>query len=244
MKPNIGDKFFQETRYTRENLAKVRSDNSSHKPDLFKEYSVKQRINLPPPQPPDNLLPLGKILQQRRSVRKFSSRPLTINQLSYLLWASDGISFSTGDFYLRTAPSAGALYPIETYILINRVEGIAPGLYHYAIKAHALETLKEGELGSDFARAAMGQRTCAEAPIVFIWTAIFQRTLYRYHERGYRYIYLDAGHIAQNMALNATAMGMVSCQIGAYFDDEIDKLLTLDGVSESVVYMSVAGYAD
>ena len=242
MEPNIGDRFFQETRYTRKNLAAMQVRNESQRPRLYKDHPGKISVTLPPPLPPENVLSITEALQKRRSIRKYSSKALTINQLSFLLWGTDGVSLTVGDFNLRTAPSAGALYPIETYILVNRVEGITPGLYHYAVKEHSLESLKEGELGPDFARAAMGQRTCAEAPVVFIWTAIFGRTTYRYHERGYRYVYLDVGHIAENMALTATAMGLASCQIGAYFDDEIDTLLCFDGVSESVVYLSVVGY--
>jgi len=244
MEHDIGERFFQQTRYTRENLAAMRVSHESERPGLYKEYPGKPVINLPNPRPPDDLFSLAKTLQMRRSVRGYITKPLTINQLSYLLWATDGVSLTAGEFNLRTAPSAGALYPIETYILVNHVEGIAPGLYHYAIKAHGLKSLKEGNLGRDFTRAAMGQRTCAEAAIVFIWTAMFQRTLYRYHDRGYRYLYLDTGHIAENLALTATAMGLASCQIGAYYDGEIDRLLGLDGTNESVVYMSVAGYAN
>ncbi len=167
---------------------------------------------------------------------------MTSAQLSYLLWAIAGIQRSIGDFHFRPAPSAGALYPIETYLIVNNVDGISKGLYHYAIRPHALEELKTGDLGNDIVRVAQGQKMHAEAPVAFIWTAIFQRSKFRYHDRAYRYIYLDAGHIAQNLALTAVGLGLASCQVGAYFDDEVNSLIGVNGTEESVIYMSVVGW--
>lgn len=239
---NIGDRYFQETKYNRSDFTSLRSNSAPARPDLYKEYPDQPRLTLPPPNPPDNLLSLDQALRHRKSIRRYADKPLSLEQLSYLIWATTGIQRTEGGFHFRTAPSAGALYPVETYLAVNNVSGVTQGIYHYAIRPHTLERLKEGETGSAVARATMGQRICREAPVVFIWTAIFQRTRFRYLARAYRYIHLDAGHIAQNLALTATAMGLASCQVGAYFDDEVNALIGIDGTGESVIYLSVAGY--
>ena len=145
-------------------------------------------------------------------------------------------------YEFRTVPSAGALYPIETYLSVNNVEGLEKGLYHYDIQAHALEELKVGSFSEKIAQAALGQKMLIDAPVVLIWTAIFERSKWKYAQRAYRYMYLDAGHIAQNLALSATSIGLGSCQIGAFFDDEINQIIGLDGVEESVLYLSVVGH--
>lgn len=210
------------------------------KPPIYKTYPDSQKIRLSPPL--GGKLSLDEALRKRKSVRDFSEQPLALEGLSYLLWASSGIRESRGGHDLRTAPSAGALYPIETYVLVNSVQGIDAGLYHYDIKGHALELLREGRLGEELAHAALEQDMCADAPVVFIWTAIFERSRWKYGQRAYRYVYLDAGHVAANLALSAVAMGLGSCQIAATFDDEVNELLSVDGVEESVLYLSVVGH--
>ena len=104
-----------------------------------------------------------------------------------------------------------------------------------------MELLKEGDYAAHTAQAALRQRMCADAPVVFIWTAIFERMKWKYHQRAYRYIYLDAGHIAENLALSATSLELGSCQIGALYDDEVNQIIDVDGTEESVIYMSVVG---
>ena len=123
----------------------------------------------------------------------------------------------------------------------NNVEKISQGVYHYNIQNHYLELLKEGNYAVQTAQAALKQGMCADAPVVFIWTAIFQRMKWKYDQRAYRYIYLDVGHIAENLALTATSLKIGSCQIGALFDDEVNKIIDVDGTEESVVFMSVVG---
>ncbi len=209
------------------------------KPPIYKAYPDSQRSRLPPPQ--GGSASLDGALRNRRSVRDFTERSLIQAELSYLLWASTGIRESRGGHDFRTAPSAGALYPIETYVLVNSVQGIDAGLYHYDIKGHALELLRRGQLGEELAHAALEQDMCADAPVVFIWTAIFERSSWKYGQRAYRYVYLDAGHVAANLALSAVAMGLGSCQIAATFDDEVNELLGVDGMEESALYLSVIG---
>jgi SagB-type dehydrogenase family enzyme len=209
-------------------------------PRLYKEYPDSPRIALPPVASPGGP-PLYDILQKRRSVRDFKAVPITSESLSYLLWASTGISARQQGYDFRTAPSAGALYPIETYLAVKNVTGIEAAIYHYCIQRHVLELLSKGEHSAQVARAALDQQMCMDAPVVFMWTAVFQRSKWKYGQRAYRYIYLDAGHIAANLALAAAGMNLGSCQIGALYDDEVNELIGVDGIEESVVYMSAVG---
>lgn len=182
------------------------------------------------------------LLQQRSSVRDYTLEPLSLEEVSQLLWASQGITRERGEWQFRTAPSAGALYPIETYLGVNRVEGLITGLYHYEVRQHRLAFLREDELiGNALSRAAMGQTVCQRAAMVLIWTAVISRSARKYGERAYRYIYMDAGHVAQNLYLAAAALDVGCCTIGAFFDDEVDAVLGIDGREETTVYMATIG---
>jgi len=239
MKNGIGDKFQQDTKYSRYSMGSGGLD-WDNQPDLYKTYPNSKKIKLYKPETQSKLT-LNDILKKRKSIRNFSDKPITKQQLSYLLWASTGIQRKEHEFNYRTAPSAGALYPIETYLVVNMVNDIPKGIYHYSIKDHALEELRNGDFGSDISHAALEQDMCKYASVVIIWTAIFNRSKWKYSERAYRYIYLDAGHIAENFALASTSLGLGSCQIAALFDDEVNKLLGVDGKEESVVYLSIVG---
>ena len=239
MNMRVGDEFQEGTKYCRDRMSGRGLDWAS-KPDVYKEYPNAERIELLS-ETEIRALPLEEVLRKRKSVRHYAPDALTNGQLSYLLWASSGIQRIERGFAFRTAPSAGALYPIETYIVANRVEDLRAGVYHYSVRQHCLEALKEGDFSSQMAIAALGQRICFEAATVFVWTAIFQRSKWKYGQRAYRYIYLDAGHIGGNLALAATGIGLGSCQIGALFDDEVNQIIGVHGAEESVVYMSAVG---
>jgi SagB-type dehydrogenase family enzyme len=146
------------------------------------------------------------------------------------------------DFEFRACPSAGALYPVETYLVLNNVTDINPGIYHYAIQSHNLEQLQKGDFRLKIAQAALDQDMAFAAGAVFVWTALFARAKWKYEQRAYRYVYLDAGHIAQNCALAAVALDLGTCQIAALYDEEVNVLLGIDGQEESVLYMSVVGH--
>jgi SagB-type dehydrogenase family enzyme len=237
---NIGDQFQRETKYDRSRLPTMSLDWSSQ-PELYKQYPDAERVDLPPAEPLNNC-PMHDALRNRKSIRDFAGAPISSQSLSYLLWASTGISRKERGYELRTAPSAGALYPIETYLCINNVQAIPPGIYHYSIKGHCLEPVKPGDCAMDVARAALDQEMCRAAAVVFIWTAVFQRSEWKYGQRAYRYIYLDAGHIAENLALAATSLDLGSCPIAALYDDEVNRIIGVDGTAESVIYMTVVGY--
>ena len=236
----IGEQFQQETKYRRHAMPMGGLDWQS-RPEVYKQYPNTNTIKLP--HFTFNDIPgLKEVLKKRRSIRNFNAEPLNLEELSYLLWAANGISRREMDYAFRTAPSAGALYPIETYLVINNVEELEKGIYHYDVKHHQLEEIRVGDFGRQTAEAALGQGMCASAAALFFWTAIFQRSKWKYQQRAYRYVYLDAGHIAGNLALAATSIGAGSCQIAALFDDEINALIDVDGVEESVLYMSVVGH--
>ncbi len=235
---NYGNEFQQKTKYSRYHLGGGVDWNNQ--PELYKKIPNCKKINLPEPGEISKMS-LVSCLKKRKSVRDFSDKPITLKQLSYLLWASTGIQRKEHGFEYRTAPSAGALYPIETYLVINKVKDLAKGVYHYSIKDHTLEELKLGDFGLKAANAALDQVMCAKAAVVFIWTAIFQRSKWKYNQRAYRYIYMDAGHIGENLALASTSLGLGSCQIGALFDEEVNDIIGVDGTIESTIYMSVVG---
>jgi len=235
----IGDQFQQQTKYQ---PGKIPVDRLSWsiKPSLYKEYPQAKKIELPSFEPAEPMS-LDKVLNQRKSIRDFQAKPISISQLSYLLWASTGIQRVEHGYEFRTAPSAGALYPIETYVIVNNVSELEAGAYHYSIRTQRLEQLQQCDLREQIASAALDQRMCAAAAVVFIWSAIFERCKWKYGQRAYRYIYLDAGHIAENLALAAVSLNLSSCEIGALYDDQVNVILDIDGIEESVVCMAVVG---
>jgi SagB-type dehydrogenase family enzyme len=235
----IGAQFQRETGYTRTNLEGYRLDPSM-RPAAFKDYPNAPRIPLAAVDLAGGA-GLWDLLHARRSVRAYDGESLSAADLSQLLWATDGATRQAGSALLRTAPSAGALYPIETYVAVHAVDGIPSGLYHYQMREHALAQLAAGDQRLAVSAAALDQGMAAEADVVLIWSAVFGRTTWKYRQRGYRYVYLDAGHIAQNAALAAVALGLGSCQIAALYDDEANALLGLDGETESVIYMTAVG---
>jgi len=240
MLERVGDTFQEETKYQRDRMPGATLD-WSNRPELYKRYPSCTKEPLPDPAPPADMS-LNETLKRRKSIRQFSTEPLSKEELSYLLWASTGIQREESGYEFRTVPSAGALYPIDTYLVVNNVEGLRQGVYHYSIKDHTLEQLKVGAFRRNIAEAALGQGMCSTAAAVFVWTALFERSKWKYQQRAYRYVYLDAGHIAGHLALSAVALGLGSCQIGALFDDEVNDIIGVDGTEESVIYMSVVGH--
>lgn len=240
MKKDAGDLFQKETKYLR---GKLRGGPLiwQARPKTYKKYAEASRLKLDQAQKTDGM-PLWEAISRRRSIRNYSKKPLKKENLSQLLWATQGITGEFTGYELRAVPSAGALYPVETYVIVNNVEGIEPGVYHYDVREHELEMLKAGDFREDVASAALDQDMAYSASCVFVWTAIFARSTWKYNQRAYRYIYLDAGHIAQNLALSAVSSGLGTCQIGALYDEEVNSLLDVDGEEESVIYMTVVGH--
>lgn len=239
MADTVGDDFQRATKYVRGKMAG--GARARNKPEAYKHYLESRRIELPFPEQVDTLS-FDEAIRKRRSIRRFSEKTLSLKQLGHLLWSSTGIQKWENGYGYRNTPSAGALYPIETYLFAKKVDGLDVGLYHYNIKSHELEELKTGDFSVLLARACLEQEMLVSAGIIFIWSGIFARSKWKYKQRAYRYVYLDCGHIAQNLALCASSSGLGSCQVGAFYDDEVNKIVGLDGERESVIYLSVVGY--
>jgi SagB-type dehydrogenase family enzyme len=207
------------------------------RPAQYKAYPDAERVALPDPHGYQGLS-LEETIEARRSVRSYAAEPLSPEELSRLLHAAQGITDRRG---FRAAPSAGALYPIELYAAVHDVAGLEPGLYHYAVREHELELLQAGDFRATVTRAGLGQTFLGQAGVCLVLSAIFQRTRWRYRERTYRYVMLEAGHVAQNVYLAAASMGLGTCAVGAFFDDEFHELLGLDGAEEAVLYALSVG---
>ena len=231
--------YMRSSRHSREEIGGYRRPAIGPAP-AFKKYAKARRYSLPATWHVQGQS-LEKILQSRRSVRKFKDSSMSLETLSFLLWASQGVTAAAGSFLFRTAPSAGALYPVETYIAARVVEGLPPGLYHFDPQLFELELVRSGSVSEDLAMAALGQQFVHHAPASFIWSAIFRRNFVKYGNRGLRYVLLDAGHICQNLLLAAEASGCGGCAVAAFFDEEVNEILQIDGEEESAIYMAAIG---
>ena len=208
------------------------------RPARAKVYADAERVALPDPHGGQGLS-LEEAIEARRSIRSYAAGPLSLEELSRLLHAAQGITERRSGF--RAAPSAGALYPIGLYAVVHDVAGLEPGIYHYAVQEHGLELVQAGDLRAAVTRAGLGQAFLGQASACFVLSAIFQRTRWRYRERTYRYVMLEAGHVGQNLYLVATGMGLGACAVGAFLDGEFNDLLGLDGAEEAVLYVVSVG---
>jgi SagB-type dehydrogenase family enzyme len=210
-------------------------------PALYKRYPNASRVALPEPRL-DGGIPASTAIAERRSTRSYSTKPMTIDELGRLLFLTTGISADKWGNARRTAPSSGALYPIEVYAVVQNVEGIERGVYHYALREHALELVRAGDLRSQVVEQGLQQEFLGECGAVLFLTQILQRMRPKYQDRSYRYGLLEAGHIGENAYLAATSAGLGACGVGAFMDDAINAMLGVDGVEEAVVYMLAVGH--
>jgi len=216
-------------------------------PSPYKDYPDRPFTPLPPPS-----LPLSATFKDtllaRRTSRWFRDYTLTIQQLSSLLFYTWGKTASVEDDLIgprivRTSPSGGCRHPIEVYPLIRNVHGIPAGVYHYSVRRHGLELLKAKSAGRDFIRFCSGQRWVGKASALFVMTAIFPRTMWRYRfSRAYRVVQMDAGHLGQTFQLTAAALGLRSFVTAALQDTVIECELGVDGLTECVIYCLAAGH--
>ena len=189
-------------------------------------------------------MPLIEAIRQRRSRRTFTAEPLTLEELSFLLWATQGVSQVMGDGVaaLRTVPSGGARHPFETYLLVRRVQELAPGLYRYLPLDHQLCFLQPyAELAARADDAWGARGSLSESAVVFVWTVIPYRTEWRYSIISPKIIALDAGHLCQNLYLACEAIGAGTCAIGAYDQKKADAIVGVDGKDEFVIYLAPVG---
>jgi SagB-type dehydrogenase family enzyme len=201
-------------------------------------------IDLPRPEslriPP---LDLRAAIERRRSIRSYLRRPITPEELSFLLWSTQGVQQIHGSqTTFRTVPSAGARHAFETYLLINDVEGFEPGLYRYLALTHRLQQVNaDPTVAHRITSACFDQQFIFRSGAVFLWTTVPYRMTWRYGERGYRDIHLDAGHVCQNLYLAAEAVGCGVCAIAAFDDDRMNELLGINGTDQFLIYLATAG---
>ncbi len=255
---HIGEEFQKETKYAR-NRTPAGQFQEIERPERYKRYPDAKQIPLPEPETTGGT-GLWETVTKRRSLRNYSSEEMSLEELSQLLWSTQGVTKRLPHHELRAAPSAGALYPIDTYLVVNHVSGLEPGVYHYQVDGHGLELLKSddedvsdvtasaeplrgscGVFGQQLTRAALHQKMCQTAAVCFIWTAVFNRSKVKYKQRCFRYVYLDAGHICAHLTLAAEALGLGSCAIAAFYDEEVNELLGVDGEDESTLYLCAVG---
>ena len=240
---SIGPEFMRLTRYA--HLSPSAQGQGLPQPPLELPFAPGVRlIDLPSPGeiqvPP---IDLRTAIEGRRSLRKYAEQPLSLSELSFLLWCTQGVKTVTErPVTFRTVPSAGARHAFETFVLANRVEGLAPGLYRFAALEYAL---LEVDLTPDVAeravQACQRQHMVGQAAVSFVWVAVVERMRWRYCERSYRYLHLDAGHVCQNLYLAAEAIGCGACAIAAYDDDLLNQLVGADGEELFAIYAASLG---
>jgi SagB-type dehydrogenase family enzyme len=189
-------------------------------------------------------MPLAKAIRQRESRRKYTSEALKLEELSFLLWATQGVKSVDKNqvWTIRTVPSGGARHPFETYLVVNRVEGLEPGVYRYLPIEHKLLLVNSNRpLPDKISEACWGQTFVGESAVVFVWAAIPYRTEWRYSVVGYKDIAVEAGHICQNLYLACEAIDTGACAILAYEQKGIDALIGVDGENEFTVYLAPVG---
>jgi SagB-type dehydrogenase family enzyme len=179
---------------------------------------------------------LEQLLAQRRSIRDYQAAALELAEIGQLLWAAQGITHLQG---LRTAPSAGALYPLELYVVAGHIEGLAQGVYHYDPSHHQLMKTSDGDLRGALTRAALSQGWIKHASAVIVFTADYERTIRKYGERGKRYVHIEVGHAAQNLFLQSESFGLATVVVGAFNDVEVARLLRLPADLQPLLLMPV-----
>jgi SagB-type dehydrogenase family enzyme len=214
-------------------------------PALEKEYDKnKEIIELTPEEEFDfDEINLKDLIKNRKSHRTFIDKPLSLKELSFLLWSTQGTKEIIKNNYaaLKTVPSAGARHPFETYLYIRNVENLEQGLYRYLSLEHKLLKIETGNFDEQMLEAALGQRMVIKSAVDFIWTVTPYRTEWRYSILSHKVIALDAGHICQNLYLSSELINAGTCAIGAYSQTKSDELLKLDGKEEFTIYMAPVG---
>lgn len=192
----------------------------------------------------DKIFPmdLSKAIMNRKSRRKYEDEPLNLLELSFLLWATQGVRRNFGKYAFRTVSSAGCRHALETYLAIFKVGGIEPGVYRYLPLTHELLLeFKEKQLSDKLIKASFSQFFAGQSAVTFVWTCIPYRMEWRYGLDSHKVIALDAGHVGQNLYLACEAIGAGTCAIGAYDQEYFDQLLRLDGADEFVIYAAPVG---
>jgi len=236
--------YFEASKY--QNMDETQQEKGLPQPPLEMAYDPKAAlISLPDPTSCSLVASdFLAIVESRESRRKYTDEALSLVELSYLLWTTQGVKSvnETQTFTKRLVPSAGARHPFETYLLINRVEGIEPGLYRYLALEHKLLLVNAAEdINQKITEASLKQKQVQNSAVTFCWVADIARTYWRYNERSFRYIMLDAGHVCQNLYLAAETIHCGVCAIAAYDDDLMNNALGVDGEHQFTAYLASLG---
>ena len=243
MKKNVGREFMQFTKFI--NLEKSPQSRGIPQPPL--ELPLEKGAEVFDLPSGKNVLTekvdLLRLLEKRESLRKYVDKPLTLEELSFLLWGTQGVkSLTKKKLTKRTVPSAGSRHPFETYLLVNNIKGLSSGLYRYLALSHKLARLPGREnIRQTLTEACINQQHVKTSAVTFIWVAVPSRTIWRYSQRAYRYIHLDAGHVCQNLYLLAEAIDCGVCAIDAFDDDLANRAIGLDGEELFVIYLASLG---
>jgi SagB-type dehydrogenase family enzyme len=241
---SIGKEFLKQTSY--QDFSRTGRRLGDPQPPLELPYDTTQLIPLPAVDtidvPP---LDLRTAIERRRSIRAYAQTPLTPEELSYLLWCTQGIQQETvfnGAATLRTVPSSGAKHAFETFLGIQSVEGLEKGLYRYVASQHALQLIKKDDAIQGELAAVMGKNTfAAKSAVLFVWAAVIERMFWHHGDRGYRNLFLDAGHIGQNLYLAGQQVGCGACGICVFDDAKLNTLLGIDGEEIAALYAGCVG---
>lgn len=242
MSKTIGQEFIEKTKY--QHLDVSDQEKELPQPPLAWSAEREELVDLPSPDtievPP---LDITAAFSQRKTWRKYTENPISLSELAYLLWQTQGVRKVTNrPTTMRTVPSAGARHPFETFLLINRVQDLRPGLYRYLALEHKLAVVNlDADISQRIEENCGGQPYVGKSAVTFIWVADIYRSVWRYQERAYRYAFLDAGHVCQNLYLAVAPIGCGCCAIGAFDDDQINHTLGLNGTDQFVIYAATVG---
>ena len=243
MTQNAGREFMRKTHY--EHLLVSAQSQGLPQPPLELPLGKDiERVMLPAPEGLE--LPgieLRAAIENRHSLRRYAEKSLILEELSFLLWCTQGVKqVSRRPATLRNVPSAGARHAFETYLLVNRVASLAQGLYRFGASDHVLAAQDiDPALPEKLTEACLKQRMISSSAVAFFWVAVAERMEWRYPERGYRYLHLDAGHVCQNLYLAAEAIDCGVCAIAAFDDDLVNEALDLDGENLFTIYVATLG---
>lgn len=237
---SIGEKFHYETGFDESGAVSNDLKFGDSLP-LYKTYPNDAKVTLPIVE--YDGLSVEMAIQMRESVRAFKDSSISLTDLSLLLQAAYGITRHSPDELnsRRSVPSGGALYPMEIYVIIDSVDGLGAGLYHYQAMDHSLEIIQEGYFSEEIHAAANNQACVGQTPLAIILTARFARSTHKYADRGYRYTYIEAGAVCQNIYLQATSLGLGTVAVGAFDDAAVNELLQVDGTSEAALLIMPVG---
>jgi SagB-type dehydrogenase family enzyme len=238
---SVGKEFYNQTKYP----FSTESDKAKNLPRPALETPQSgAAITLPVPADLElNQVSLIEAINRRRSRRKFSANPLSQEELSWLLWATQGVQNQSKTSTLRTVPSGAASHPFDTYLGITGVTGLKTGLYRYLPLSHELVLIREDPgINARLASICLDQKWMGTAPVIFIWAAVPYRSTWQCNERGWRYMLFDAGHLCQNLYLACEAIDAGCCAVGTFYDDDLNQFLGLDGETSLAVYLAPVGH--